>query len=208
MGSKPQLALTRRMGIHTHGRLPPLGRHLVGPIYREDAMTERTKQRPTAGPWLTANPFLLPVEEMGNRIKGGSPRMSWLDALRYRLRRFDTTRELAAGAGPRSSEALQRRASELTRESSRLKLADSYERLLAGVVGPKPYGIAPVNWRGVAASKARINQLVKRLREDPDVRPQGAARAWVLLNDRDGALFARDDVSGFAHEVRSALALL
>jgi hypothetical protein len=171
-------------------------------------MPERTKQRATVSPWLTANPFLLPVEEAGHRANDWLPRRSWLDSLRYRLRRFNTTRELAAGAGPRSSEALHRRASELTRESSRLKMAESYERLLAGVIGPTPYGLAPVNWRGVGASKARIKQLAKRLREDPDVRPQGTARAWLLLTDRDSALFARDDVSGFAEEVRSALALL
>jgi len=171
-------------------------------------MTEQTKERATASPWLTSNPFLLPVEKPGDQVNGGPPRKSWLDSLRYRLRRFDTTRELAGGAAPRSSEALHRRASELTRESSRLKMAESYERLLAGVIGPTPYGVAPVNWKGVAASKSRIRQLAKRLREDPDVRPQGTARAWVLLNDRDSALFARDDVSGFAEEVRSALALL
>ena len=40
------------------------------------------------------------------------------------------------------------------------------------------------------------------------MRPQGTALAWVLLNDRNSALFAKDDVSGFAEEVRSALALL
>ena len=101
-------------------------------------MTEQTKQRATVSPWLTSNPFLLPVEDLGDQVNGERPRKSWLDSLRYRLRRFDTTRELAGGAGPRSSEALQRRASELTRESSRRKLAESYERLLAGVIGPTP----------------------------------------------------------------------
>ena len=153
-------------------------------------------------PWAVSYPFLSPMRDRRE------PRRSWLIALRCRLRRSAIDRELAAGQDVESSECRQRRAAELTRESSRFALATAYERLLVCILSPQPYGLLPINWDGVRAARPRIEALAKRLREDPRVKAQGAARARLLLMERDSALYAKHDVAGLVHEVRSSLALL
>jgi hypothetical protein len=136
-------------------------------------------------------------------------RSSWLIALRCRLRRNAIDRELAAGADPGSNECRHLRASQLTAASNREALAAAYERLLGAAARFDPLDdVVSVNWRGVGAARLRLDRLVHRLREDPDVRPHGVARARVLLTDRKGALGDRTDDGRLSDEVRSTLAAL
>jgi hypothetical protein len=157
-------------------------------------MTNQTKQRPPEPLW--------PV------LTSWTPTVQGLTALRCRLRRNAIDKELAAGADPDSGECHHRRASELTSESNRQALAAAFERHLAAATSFPPLDVLPVNWHGVRAATPRLERLVKRLREDPGVRVQGIARARLLLTDADSALYAKDDDTRLADEVRSTLALL
>lgn len=196
------------MGIHTHGPAAPHAATLVAPEHsRWRAMTDLTKHRSSYNPWSISFPFLPPPPLPGESPRQEPPRRSWLIALRCRLRRNAIDHELAAGAGPDSSECRHRRAAELTGESNRHALAAAYERLLVAATSFPPLDVVGINWRGVRAAAPRLEHLARRLREDPGVRAQGVARARLLLTERDSALHAKDDV-GLVDEVRSTLALL
>jgi hypothetical protein len=157
-------------------------------------MTNQTEQRPSEPLWPVLTSY--------------TPAIRALTAFRCRLRRNAIDMELAAGADPNSSECHHRRGSELTAESNRQALAAAFERHLAAATSFPPLEVLPVNWHGVRAATPRLERLVKRLREDPRVRVQGVARARLLLTDADSALYAKDDDSRLAHEVRSTLAVL
>jgi hypothetical protein len=169
-------------------------------------MADLTEHRSSHNPGTAGFPFVWVP-----RTPSGSPRRerrSWLIALRCRLRRNSIDKQLAAGADPDSTECRHRRPSELTGESNRQALAAAYERLLVAATSFPPLDVVPVNWRGVRATTPRLDRLVQRLREDPDVRAQGVARARLLLTDGDSALYAKDDDLRLVDEVCSTLALL
>jgi hypothetical protein len=171
-------------------------------------MPDLTKHRSSFNPWIMAFPFLPARFEVPSSDGGWIPmRRSWLDALRCRLHRTEADRKLAAGADPDSSECLHLRAAELTAASNREELAAAYERLLVDVTRSPHLDVIGVNWSGVRMAAPRISRLVERLRDDPHVRVQGAARAHLLRSDRHGALYSKDDLE-LTHEVRATLALL
>jgi hypothetical protein len=126
----------------------------------------------------------------------------------YRLQRGTIDRELAAGADPDSTPYRHRRACELTAERERSRLARTIDHLLARSETPPSLTIAPINWRGVRTSRARLRRLAERLRGSATVNPQGVARAEVLLTDAGSPLYAPGDMPGLSDEVRSTLALL
>lgn len=170
-------------------------------------MTDLTRRRSSHKPWIAGFPVPAAPRTRG-RHRGREPlRRRWLIELRCRLRRNAIDRELAAGADPDSSECRHRRAAELTAASNREALAAAYERHLVASTSFPPLDVLPVNWRGVRGAAPRIDRLAQRLRDDPRVRPQGVARARLLLTDGDSALYARDDAC-LMDEVRSTLALL
>jgi hypothetical protein len=116
-------------------------------------------------------------------------------------------RELADGADPDSSECRHRRASQLTAQSSREALAADFERLIAAATSVSPLDAVLPNWDGIRAARPRLDRLAQRLRADRTVRPQGIARARLLLVARDSIL-NKDGESRLEDEVRSILALL
>jgi hypothetical protein len=170
-------------------------------------MTDFTKYRSSHNPWMIGAPFLPASWTPGEHPAREPSRGSWVTALRCRLRRNSIDHELAAGADPDSSECRHLRAAELTASSNRRALAAIYERHIAAATNVPTLDVIPVNWSGVRAATPRLEHLARRLREDPGVSAQGVARARLLLTDRDGALYAKDDLS-LVDEVRSTLALL
>jgi hypothetical protein len=168
-------------------------------------MTDRIQHASSQNPWIVGFPAPLGLQTPpGSHARRGS----FLAGLRCRLRRGELDRELAAGADPESTECLRRRACELTARSQRAGLAAAYERLLAEASAPPILLRAPVNRGGVRESAPRLAHLATRLREDPDVRAQGVARARVLLTDAAGPLYAPHGGPRFGDAVRSALASL
>jgi hypothetical protein len=169
-------------------------------------MSNLTEHRSSHNPWTTGFPFLW-----APRTPRGLPlrrRRSWLIALRCRLRRNAIDKELAAGAEPDSTACRQLRASELTARRNRQTLAAAIERHIAAATSIPPLDVLPVNWRSVRAATPRLDRLAQRLREDARVKPQGVARVQLLLTDGDSALYAKDQVTTLADEIRSTLALL
>jgi hypothetical protein len=169
-------------------------------------MSNLTEHRSSHNPWTTGFPFLW-----APRTPRGLPlrrRRSWLIALRCRLRRNAIDKELAAGAEPDSTPCRQLRASELTARRNRQTLAAAIERHIAAATSIPPLDVLPVNWRSVRAATPRLDRLAQRLREDARVKPQGVARVQLLLTDGDSALYAKDQVTTLADEIRSTLALL
>ncbi|MGH2992026.1 MAG: hypothetical protein ACRDL1_00615 [Solirubrobacterales bacterium] len=67
---------------------------------------------------------------------------------------------------------------------------------------------APVNWRAVRASASRLTALARRLRAPDDVRPQGVARAELLLTHGGSALYTAGDGSDLWDELTSTLVAL
>ena len=171
-------------------------------------MTDLSKHKPPHSPSFMGFPFLAPPPTQRTRSGREPQPRAWLIALRCRLRRNSIDRELAAGADPDSSECRHLRASELTTERNRQALAAAYERHIVAATSFPPLDVLPVNWRGVRDARTRLARLAQRLREDPGVRPQGVARARLLLADRDSALHVKDDDLSLMDEVRSTLAHL
>jgi hypothetical protein len=195
------------MGIHTHGHGPlDGGNSLCIKQPWEKTMPDLTEQKPSQSPWPVAFPTAP-----GSRIpdsKSHPERASWLVALRCRLRRNAIDRDLAAGADPDSSECRHSRASQLTAESTREALAAELERFQVAATSVYPLDAVPVNWRGIREAGPHLDRLTQRLREDRTAKPQGIARARLLVATRDSALNANDGESRLVDEVRSILAFL
>lgn len=171
-------------------------------------MPDRTKYRSSHNPWIIGYPYLPPDNPEVSATRKRRERPSWIVRLRCRLHRDGIDHELAAGADPDSSECRHRRAAELTAASERRRLAADYERLVARAATSTGYGIVPVDWRGVRAAAPRLEAIAQKLREDQRVRPQGVARARLLLTDGASSLYLPHGQPNLAAEVRSALALL
>jgi hypothetical protein len=169
-------------------------------------MPDVRNPKSSQSPWSTTLPFAAapapPVR------KSGHGPASWLAALSCLLHRNSIDRELAAGADPDASECRQRRASKLIAQSSREALAENYERLQIAATSASPLDAAPSNWRDIRAARPALDRLVKRLREDRNVRAAGVARARLLFNDRHSALHDRNGGAGLVDEVRTVLARL
>jgi hypothetical protein len=170
-------------------------------------MTDLTKQRSSYNPWIIGFPYLAAPRTPGEAPRRKPQRSSWLIALRCRLHRNTIDRELAAGTDPDSSECRHLRAAQLTAASNRVALADAYERYVVAATSSPQLAVIPINWSAVRAATPRLQELARRLRDDPGVRAQGVARARRLLTERDSALRAKDDLS-LIDSVRSTLALL
>ena len=171
-------------------------------------MTDLTEHKPSHSPWFLGFPFLSAPRTTNTNTRAATRGSSWLVALRCRLLRNAIDRELAAGADPDSRECRHLRASQLTAESHRQALAADYERLLTAATTFPQLDVVPVNWCGVRAARPRLDHLVQRLREDPQVSAQGVARARLLLTDGDSALHERNADERLVDEISSALALL
>ena len=159
------------------------------------------------------DPWLVPLLPIGATTPTESaqlepPRNPWLVGLRCRLQRGKIDRQLARGADPSSSQCRRRRATELTAQKERAKLATAFDRVRTHAEVAPRLSVAPVNWRGVRACAPSLARLAQRLREATEVRPQGVARAEVLLTDGTSALYAPGDESRLSAELRSTLAAL
>ena len=142
-------------------------------------MTDFTKYRSSYNPWLLGFPLLSATRRTGNLSTLESPRSS----------------------GPHP------RVPKLTAVGERRTLADAYEQLIVRAA-ESPSANGPANWREIRAATPLIARLAQRLREDPEVRAQGVAKAEHLLADDAGALYAPHDQQRLAEEVRSTLARL
>jgi hypothetical protein len=170
-------------------------------------MTQATEPRPLISPWATGFAVLLPppVTSQGwLRL----PRPPKLAGVRCRLRRTAIDRELAAGADPAADECRRRRAVELTTPETRRNLARDYEHLLAQSLDPPMLAAVPYDWAGMRPSAARMERLVLRLRFDPAVRPQGVARARLLLVEPSSPLRRHGSAEELGSAIRATLAQL
>jgi hypothetical protein len=115
--------------------------------------------------------------------------------------------ELAEGANPADCPEWAARAAELTKRSSRERIADELEQLIGFgeqthrvKLGPHP-AAARVN-------RARLEQLVALLRGDGPLYVQGLARLQVALADGAGPVYTDRDGRALARELRRVHAAL
>lgn len=169
-------------------------------------MPDVRNPKPPQSPWSTGLPFVAAPAPRETKSEYGPA--SWLVALGCLLHRNAIDRELAAGSDPDASECRQRRASQLTAQTSREALAADYEQLQTAATSASPLDAAPPNRRRIRAARPALDRLVNRLREDRSVRAAGVARARLLLTDRHSALYAKNRDAGLVDEVRAVLARL
>ena len=150
-------------------------------------MTDFTKYRSSYNPWLLGFPLLPATRRTDKPSRQGSPRNSG---------RPPQAPKLTAVGEPRMTALAERR-----------RLADAYEQLIIRAA-ESPAVNAPANGREIRAATPLIARLAQRLREDPEVRAQGVAKAAHLLADEAGALYAPNGQQRLADEVRSTLARL
>lgn len=118
--------------------------------------------------------------------------------------------QLAAGTDPATSEALERRAAQITTAESREALAVGLDRILEAAEEP-PFSLsssAPLRRAEVLASRGALTSLARELRRERPVRAQGVALTRRLLTDVRSPLYAAacaEDVERAAREARDAL---
>ena len=150
-------------------------------------MTDFTKYRSSYNPWLLGFPLLSATRRTGKPSRHAFPRSS--------------------GPHPRAPKLTAVGERRLTAAGERRRLADAYEQLIVRAA-ESPTVNGPANWREIRAATPLIARLAQRLREDPESRAQGVARAEHLLADDAGALYAPHDEQRLVDEVRSTLARL
>jgi hypothetical protein len=100
-------------------------------------------------------------------------------------------RRLASGESPARDRALAARASRLTSEKSRRRLASSLMRVIRQARHPRPHSPeAPVDRRAVTRARHQIVALATRLRDPSPVAARGVAILTDLLRDGSGPLYA------------------
>jgi len=126
-----------------------------------------------------------------------------LTRLTARVRAVACDRALAAGADPGGSPQLAARAAHLTGRSTRARIAEGLDRILAFAQGP-PRRFSAVSGRGpIPANAARLRELASLLRCDTVVYAQGVAMLRLLVTDGCGPAY-RGTVVGLAHELDKA----
>ena len=157
-------------------------------------MTDFTKYRSSYNPWLLGFPLLSATRRTGKPSRHAFPRSS---GPHPRAPKLTAVGEAPAGRAPAHEAAA----------GERRRLADAYEQLIVRAA-ESPTVNGPANWRELRAATPLIARLAQRLREDPESRAQGVARAEHLLADDAGALYVPHAEQRLADEVRSTLARL
>lgn len=144
------------------------------------------------------------VSTRGERLRIG-------DSLRARRRRASLDGQLADGADPSTSVALERRAAQMRTERFRAGLAVGFTRVLESAEEP-PFTLsscAPLRRAEVLAARGALLSLARELlRSDRPVRAQGVALAQRMLTDVRGPLYTAtcaEDVERAARTARDAL---
>jgi hypothetical protein len=138
-------------------------------------------------------------------------RPSLLVRLRVCVGRIELDRHLAAGADPSATPELAHRARQLTGRRERQVCIAGIERALRQATTPPGAGLtarAPVQRDAILAARPFLEHLLDRLRETDAPRPQGVARAGLLLVDGCGPLYApapRGALAAAAYRAADAL---
>lgn len=107
-------------------------------------------------------------------------------------RRLD--RELADGADPNADPLRHERAQELVDRRTRRRIAAGLRDVLAEAETPRgPFSVkAPVARAAIRDSRKDVEDVATRLSGPAPVRPQGVARARMLLTDGTGPLYGEE----------------
>jgi hypothetical protein len=107
-------------------------------------------------------------------------------------RRLDE--ELASGADPNADALRHERAAELVERRTRRRIAASLKEALAEAEAPRrPFSVrAPIARAAIRNSREDVEDVVNRLSGPAPVRPQGVARARMLLTDGTGPLYGEE----------------
>ena len=138
------------------------------------------------------------------------PRASVGFSHRLWRRRAALDQQLAAGVDPSTSDALERRAAQLTAVKYRAAVATGFERVIEAAEEP-PYALSsPDRLRRaeILASQGVLLSLARELRSERPVRVRGVALARRLLTDSRGPLYTAttsDEVECVARAARDAL---
>jgi hypothetical protein len=126
------------------------------------------------------------------------------------LRRSRLDAALAAGADPAGSPLLARRAAQLVSRANRNKLARALRSSReAAARGPRALSSAvPVNPVALDAASSTLEELERLLRSPQPVYCLGMARAWRLLSDGCGPLYAPQTRLALANELEAVLGAL
>ncbi len=126
------------------------------------------------------------------------------------MRKGRLDRQLAEGADPADTDELALRARQLTSQSYRRTLADSFDEVMAIAdgLGPRISAAPPLQSREVRAARSALLDLSRTLREDAPVAPSGVAQAQRLLTDGMGPLYVESYNDALWQAVRQARAAL
>lgn len=119
-------------------------------------------------------------------------------------------RELLAGANPHRDPALERRGQRLCARRKRDKLAAALQAVVVRAErgGGGLSSSAPVPREDVLGARTPLLDLVRRLRSDAPVDPQGVLLARKLLSDPASALNSRSGAETLCAALRSVHAAL
>jgi hypothetical protein len=123
-----------------------------------------------------------------------------------RLRRAALDRQLAAGADPAASVALERRAARITAASCRAELALGIERVLEAAEEPPLTfsSSAPLRRAEVLASRDALLGLASDLRNEGSVCARGVALTRRLLTDTRSPLYSATGAGDIEYAARAA----
>jgi hypothetical protein len=111
---------------------------------------------------------------------------------RLHTRRLDE--ELAAGADPNADPLRHARALDLVEGETRRRIAANLRQALAEAEAPRhPFSIkAPIARAALRDAREDVEDVAERLGGPAPVRPQGVARARLLLTDGAGPLYGEE----------------
>jgi hypothetical protein len=123
----------------------------------------------------------------------GSARPRPFEWATARVRGAPLDRRLAAGEAPEQADDLRRRARLITAAPHRRRLARTLERDVREAEGPPPWPdveVPPLARDEIRAARAALLGLVVRLEDARPARPQGVARARLLITEPESPLYA------------------
>jgi hypothetical protein len=125
-------------------------------------------------------------------------------------RAAELDRQLAAGASPRTSDALTLRAQRITTRRSRAPLANGLAGALRSAQDNGPHFTSAVrpNAREVLDARAVLGAIERRLRAPEPVAAQGVAMIRSLLTDGNGLLYRPGGPGELGSRLRAAAAAL
>jgi hypothetical protein len=126
------------------------------------------------------------------------------------LHQFDLDRELADGADPAGTPALQARARQLLSTHFRRELVAQLDGVLAKVGHPPHWHSASLSIRSgeVGGAREELSALRRALVDVAEPPVRGVALAACLINDPDGPLYRSHDGWAISQLARAATAAL